>query len=75
MTLTVAVCASRYLPQHQAEGPDVHSFIGVKAVCLNGLVQNFWRHVTLSANFRVVAHIQKVVSLGVSHSKPCVSTE
>lgn len=74
MTLTVAVCASCYLPQHQPKGPDVHSLIGIKAICLNGLVQHFRCHVALGTDFWVVAHIQQVVCLGVSHSEPCKHT-
>ncbi len=71
MTLTITVCASCYLPQHQPKGPDVHSLIGIKAVCLNGLVQHFGCHVTLGANLRIVAHIQQVVCLGMGYSQPC----
>lgn len=45
------------LPQDQAKGPDVHSLEGLKAVHLDGVVQDLWGHVALRAHFRVVAHV------------------
>ncbi|TNN39151.1 hypothetical protein EYF80_050680 [Liparis tanakae] len=69
-SLTVAVRAPGDLPQHQPEGPDVHSLVGVEAVRLDALVQHLRRHVALGADLRVVAHVQQVVRLGVGHGQP-----
>ncbi|KAG7225908.1 hypothetical protein INR49_014336 [Caranx melampygus] len=55
----------RYCERHQSKGPDVHSLVGIKAICLNGLVQHFRCHVALGANLWIVAHIQQVVSLEI----------
>lgn len=70
LTLTIAVCASCYLPQHQPKGPDVHSLVSVEAVCLNGLVQYLRGHVALGAHLWIVAHIQQIVCLRVCYSQP-----
>lgn len=57
IVLTVADRAPCNLPQDQAKGPDVHSLEGLKAVHLDGVVQDLWGHVALRAHFRVVAHV------------------
>ncbi len=36
--LTVTDGSASDLPQHQPKGPDVHPLIGIKTVCLNGLI-------------------------------------
>lgn len=55
--LTIAHCPPGDFPQHQTQGPDVHSLEGLEAVHLDGVVKNLGGHVALGANFRVVAHI------------------
>ncbi len=36
--LTITDGSASDLPQHQPKGPDVHPLIGIKTVCLNGLI-------------------------------------
>ena len=68
---TVAVGPPGDLPQHQAEGPDVHPLVGVEAVRLDAVVQHLGGHVALGAHLGVVPHVQQVVRLGVGHGQPC----
>lgn len=67
--LTVADHAPGHLPEHQPEGPDVHTLVGVEAVGLDALVQHLGGHVALGAHARVVAHVQLVCALGMHHGK------
>lgn len=57
------------LPQHQAESPDVHPLVGLKAVHLDAVIQNLRRHVALGAYFGVTAHVQLIGVLEVHHGK------
>lgn len=66
MVLTVTVGASGNLPKHQTKSPDVHSFVGVKAVHLNRFIQHLGGHVALGAHFRVVTYIKLIVRLCMS---------
>lgn len=69
--LTIADGSPGDLPQHQAEGPNVHSLVRLKAVRLDGVVQHLRGHVALGAHFGVVAHIQLISVLEVHNSQAC----
>lgn len=69
LVLTIANHTPGHLPEDQPKGPDVHPFVGVEAVCLDGLIQDLWSHVALGAHTGIVPHIQLVGALGVHHCK------
>ena len=58
--LTIADGPPGDLPQDEAQGPDVHSLVGLETVHLDGVIEHFGGHVALRAHFRVVPHIQLV---------------
>lgn len=59
-TRTVADGPPGNLPQNEAQGPDVHPLVGLKAIHLDGVVQHLGGHVALGSHFGVVAHVQLV---------------
>lgn len=67
--LTIAHHAPGHFPEHQPESPDVHSLVGVEAICLDRFVQHFGSHVALGAHTGVVPHIQLVCALGMHNCK------
>lgn len=68
---TVADSSSGDLPQDEAQGPDVHSLEGLKAVHLDGVVKHLRGHVALCAHLRVVPHIQFIGVLKMHDCQTC----
>lgn len=58
--LTIANRPPGDLPQDQAQGPDVHSFEGLKTVHLDGVVEHLGGHVALRAHFGIIPHVQLI---------------
>lgn len=62
-------CSSSNFPQHESKGPDIDSLVRLKAICLNGVIQDLRGHVALCPNFRVIPYIQLICVLKMHHSK------
>lgn len=73
--LTIADGSSGNLPQHQAKGPNVHTLVRLKAVCLDGVVKHLRGHVALGTDFGVVADIQLISVLEMHNSQACEDRE
>lgn len=68
---TIAHHPPGHFPQDKSKSPNIDSLVRIKAIHLDGFIQNFRGHVAFGAHSWVVPHVELIGALGMHDGQAC----